>query len=131
MPALAALASDNAETLFILEHAGMPHDHSADGTARWQRSMDELAEHDNVVVKISGLGNTIPNWTEALIRPYVEQTIETFGTNRVMFASNFPTDRQFSDMSSIFNAFGRIMRQCSDDETADMFRRNAISYYDL
>ena len=58
-----------------------------------------------VVCKISGLGNTIANWTEALIRRYVLDAIEIFGIDRCMFASNFPTDNQFSGMGEIWEAF--------------------------
>lgn len=129
LPGIAALAGKYPEIRVILEHTGMPHDHSPDGRDTWSEGMRLLADRDNTAVKISGLGNTIENWTEDLIRPYVLEAIEIFGADRVCFASNFPTDRQFSDMHAIWDAFLSITRDFSPDERNAMFADNARRLY--
>ena len=58
--------------------------------------MKRLASADNVVAKISGLGMVDWHWTVDSIRPFVRHTIDCFGTDRVMFGSNFPVDRLYS-----------------------------------
>jgi predicted TIM-barrel fold metal-dependent hydrolase len=57
--------------------------------------MRALAVAPNVVCNLSGLGNTVPKWTEDSIRPYVLEAIDIFGIDRCMFASNFPDRRRF------------------------------------
>ncbi len=129
LPGIAKLAGENPEIQVILEHTGMPFDHTDEGRKIWADGMRELAARDNTAAKISGLGNTIENWTETLIRPYVLETIEIFGTDRVAFASNFPTDSQFGPMSDIWDAFLSITTDFSQDEKNAMFADNARRLY--
>ena len=91
--------------------------------------MRALAERENASVKISGFGTTIDNWTEELIRPYVLTAIEVFGVDRVCFASNFPTDKMFSSMTKIWDAFLSITADFSQHERDAMFANNAKRLY--
>lgn len=129
MRPMAELAAKHPDIRVHLEHAGLPHDHSAEGIDEWRESMRTLAAHNNVDVKISGLGNTIPNWTTDKFRDYVLDTIDIFGTNRVSFASNFPTDKQFSSMSKVWDAFFEITGDFSHFERNAMFADNAFRHY--
>lgn len=129
MHRMADLAHKHPNTLIVLEHTGMPHEHDDEGRERWRSGMKALAANDNVVAKISGLGNTIPDWTEDLFRPYVLETIDIFGTDRVMFGSNFPTDKQFSSFDRLYQAFLSITKDFSQEERDKMFADNAIRHY--
>lgn len=131
MQRMADLAHKHPDTMIYLEHAGMPHEFDDAGNARWREGMKALAANDNVVVKISGLGTVIPDWNEEIIRPYVLETIDIFGVERVMFASNFPTDKLFSSMETIWTAFLSITADFSQDERDMMFADNAIRHYRL
>lgn len=131
MKGAAELANKHPQTGIFLEHAGMPHDHTPAGRDAWRSGMNSLAANDNVTAKISGLGTTMPDWTEEQIRTYVLEAIEIFGTDRVCFASNFPTDKQFSSMDAIWQAFLSITADFSADERDDMFMRNALRLYRL
>ena len=35
-----------------------------------------------------------PKWTIDTTRPFIEKTIEIFGVERCMFASNYPVDKK-------------------------------------
>ena len=131
MRGMARLAQDNPGIPIYLEHTGMPYDHTPDGVAFWREGMRALAAAPNVACKISGLGNTIANWTEEVIQPYVLDAIDIFGVDRCMFASNFPTDSQFSTMSAIWDAFSSITAAFSDAERDRLFAANAIRLYRL
>jgi predicted TIM-barrel fold metal-dependent hydrolase len=48
-----------------------------------------------------------------------------------MFASNFPTDKQFSSMDTLLQAFLSITRGFSQSERDKMFADNAIKHYRL
>lgn len=129
MHPMAELASKHPETQIHLEHAGLPHEHTIHGVEEWRIGMKALAARKNVDVKISGLGNTIPDWTVDKFRTYVLDSIDIFGVERVSFASNFPTDKQFSSMAEIWNAFFEITKDFSPAECDAMFAGNAFRHY--
>ena len=125
----ARLAADHPDIPVHLEHAALPWDHSENGRAAWRKGLHALAALPHADVKISGLGNTMPDWSEDGIRSYVLETIDIFGVARVSFASNFPTDCQFSDMTTIWRAFDRLTSDFSANERAAMFGGNAFRRY--
>jgi len=125
----AAVANRHSETQIILNHAGMPVDRDAAGIATWRAGMRALAANDNVSVKISGLGMVDWNWTTASIRPFVLETIDFFGTERAMFASNFPVDKIYSDFNRLYGAFSDIVQGFSESERAKLFHDNAERIY--
>ena len=131
MPAMAELASRHPDIRIHLEHCGMPWDHSDDGRREWREGMRTIAALKNSDLKISGLGNTIEDWNTDKIRDYVLEAIDIFGTDRVCFASNFPTDRAFSDMAAIWNAFQEIIGDFSQSDKDAMFAENALRRYRL
>ena len=99
------LARSFPDTQIILDHTGMPVDRAPEDIGGWRKAMARLAEAPNVACKISGLGMADWTWTAESIRPYVLDAIEAFGTDRCMFASNFPVDKLFSSYDAIFDAF--------------------------
>jgi predicted TIM-barrel fold metal-dependent hydrolase len=125
------LADAFPETAIILNHAGMPVDRSLDGFAAWRKGLAALAERTNVTVKISGLGMMDWHWTVDSIRPYVLECIACFGSDRAMFASNFPVDRLYSSFDALYGAFREIMAGASTDERSLLFRRTACRVYRL
>lgn len=131
MAAAAALAARHPEVQLILNHAGMPTDRDADGFASWRRGMRGLGAEANVAVKISGLGMFDHAWTVASIRPYVLGTIEAFGPDRCMFASNFPVDSLYGDFATLFAAYRQIVAGFTLDEQRRLFHDNAARIYRL
>ena len=61
----------------------------------------------------------------------VLDTIEIFGADRCMFASNFPVDRLHSDYDAIWRAFDQITADFSADERHALFHDNAARFYVL
>jgi predicted TIM-barrel fold metal-dependent hydrolase len=68
-------------------------------------------------------------WTTESIRPLVLESIEAFGPERAMFASNFPVDKQYSSFVAVWSAFDAITVDFSAAERAGLFRENARKYY--
>jgi predicted TIM-barrel fold metal-dependent hydrolase len=123
------LARRHKDTLVIVNHAGMPLERDPDGIALWRNGMKRLASAENVVAKISGLGMVEHRWTVDSIRPFVRHTIDCFGTNRVMFGSNFPVDRLYSSFATLYSAFEAIVADFGEAEQDRMFRANALRHY--
>jgi predicted TIM-barrel fold metal-dependent hydrolase len=126
-----ALAHAYPDVLIILNHTGMPVDRDQEGLRLWRNGVQQLAAAANVVVKISGLGIVDWNWTVESIRPFVLQTIEAFGVDRCMFASNFPVDKLYSDFDTLYAAFREITAGFSAGERRMLFHDNAARYYRL
>ena len=130
MAEAAALARAHGDTQFIVNHAGMFVDRSSVGGYRaWRDGMRLLAGCRNVAVKISGLAMFDHRWSVESLRPYVLETIDAFGVERAMFASNFPVDRLFGSYADLWRAYGSIVEDASVAEKDAMFRGNAERCY--
>ncbi|MDL5159067.1 amidohydrolase family protein [Actinomycetospora termitidis] len=136
-------------TRIVLDHLGNPVGigrHAGRTAAEfpaWRASMAELARCPSVAVKMSGLGTFLsgspsyradpPVRAEVLAsewRPWVEETIELFGADRVLFGSNLPTDAVGS-FTTICTAYQRITAGCSDPERRALFSGTAAAVYGL
>ena len=131
MAQAARLATRYDQTRMIINHAGMPVERDQAGIEGWRNGMRGLAACPNIVVKISGLGMTDPKWSTDSIRPFVLETIDIFGAERCMFASNFPVDSLFSSYDTLFDAYRAIVSDFSAAEQAMLFHDNAERYYRL
>jgi predicted TIM-barrel fold metal-dependent hydrolase len=127
----AEVARDFPGTQIILNHTGLPSDRSEAGLAGWRKAMRTLAAEPNVACKISGLGQPGRRWTVARNGPIVLDTIEIFGVERCMFASNFPVDSLVAEFDTIFDGFKTIVAGFSASEQAALFYDNAVRFYRL
>jgi predicted TIM-barrel fold metal-dependent hydrolase len=116
-------------TQIILNHTGLPADRSPEGLAGWRAAMRRLSRALNVAVKISGLGQAGEPWSAEANRAIVLETIDIFGVERSMFASNFPVDRLVGTFATIFRGFETIAAIFSNTERAALFRDNARRIY--
>lgn len=130
MKTAARLASTHSDIQLILNHAGMFVDrHSVEGWRAWRDGMRELATCPNIAVKICGFAMFDHHWTVESLRPYVLETIDTFGVERCMFASNFPVDGLYGSYSATWAAFADIVSDLSEQEKQALFLSNAERYY--
>lgn len=123
------LAAQHPDTLIILNHAGMPVERDPEAMRAWRNGLRALAAHDNVRIKISGIGMTDHHWTVASLRPIVLDCIDAFGPNRSMFGSNFPVDRLYSSMRDLYAAFDAITAELTDTERHQLFGGTAAAAY--
>ena len=76
---------------FVIDHIAKPYikDSFFDG---WAVIMKEIAKYKNVYCKISGMITEADykTWTPEQIHPYMKLVLELFGTNRVMYGSDWP-----------------------------------------
>jgi predicted TIM-barrel fold metal-dependent hydrolase len=127
----AELARDFPGTTIVLNHTGLPADRSPEGLAGWRGSMEQLAREANVVVKISGLGVPGKRWTAELQGPVVRDAIAIFGTERAMFASNYPVDSLVATFDTIYGSFLEITRDLPGAARRRLFHDNAARIYRL
>lgn len=118
-------------TSFVLIHAGMLEDRSADGLRRWRRFLDDVAARQNTTTKLSGLGTFVRACDEAAWRPVIAETVAAFGPKRCMFGSNFPIEKLWTDYATLVATFRRCIADLSDDEQAWILGRCASGIYGL
>jgi predicted TIM-barrel fold metal-dependent hydrolase len=104
----ARLAANHPQQTFILLHAGMLEDTSAQGWSLWRAGMRQLAARPNVMVKLSGLGTFSHACSVALWQPIVRETLDMFGPERAVFGSNFPIESLWTSYAQIVD----VMREC-------------------
>ena len=124
-PQVKKLAQDVPGTVICVDHCGFPRERTPEYFRMWQAGTKELGKVENVRMKISGLGMADRAWTVESIRPYVLGSIDAFGTDRVVFGTNWPVDRMFSSYPDVINAYAEIIRDFSKDEQRAMFSGNA------
>ncbi|WP_116092340.1 amidohydrolase family protein [Sphingomonas crusticola] len=125
--ALARLIARHPEIPVIVNHAGM----GVDDPAEWRAGMTLLAALPHVSVKVSGLGFAFKPWEDAKVRARVLETIDIFGTERAMFASDFPTDRLFASFDRTLGALAEAIADFTDAERRALWGRNANRIYRL
>ena len=125
--ALAGVIERHPETQVIVNHAGM----GVDGDDDWRSGMKALAALPNVAVKISGLGFIWRPLDPVAVGDRVLATIELFGTDRAMFASDFPTDRLFGTFDETLGLYAQAVADFSEAERRALFADNANRLYRL
>ena len=125
----ANLANKYDDVLFILNHTGEPCYQTEEYIQSWEENMKKLAKCGNVAAKISGLGMFDPQWTIDSTRIFVEKTIQIFGIDRCMFASNFPVDKIFNTFDNYWESFKEITKNYSENDKKLLFSSNAEKFY--
>ena len=129
MATAAILAARNPDLRMIVNHAGLPTDRDPHGMQDWKTGLRLLAAQPQVSIKISGLGITDRAWTPESLRPIVLECIDAFGTERCMFASDFPVERVHGSFDAFFSAFDALTTGFSADERDRLFAANAEAIY--
>ncbi len=125
----AELARDFPDIRIILNHTGLPADRSENGLSAWRAAMTAFAAQPNTRVKISGIGQPGRPWTVEANRPVVLDTVAIFGTERCLFASNFPVDGVCAGYDTIFDGFKEIVAPLPEADQRKLFRDNALREY--
>jgi L-fuconolactonase len=115
----------------ILNHGGRPAVMTGD-TAAWLREMTAFARETNAFVKCSGLVERAGvEWTRASVKPWVAGLLETFGTRRVMFATNWPVMTISANYTKWVNTLVTILDELglSTQERNDVMAGNAARAY--
>ncbi|GIJ80962.1 L-fuconolactonase [Micromonospora phaseoli] len=85
------LTRELPEVRFVLDHLGKPALGRPE-LADWTRDLRRLAASPNTTAKLSGLVTEVQRspWTPDDLRPAVDQALDVFGPDRLMFGSDWP-----------------------------------------
>lgn len=128
----ARLADGWPEITFVLSHASLPLQRTAESLRAWTVAATEIAKRPNLMCKISALcGGSDPEWTVDSIRPWAETCYDVFGPARTMLGSNWPVDRLFGTYADVVAAYRTIFGSLSTDQQSALFYGNAAALYGI
>lgn len=152
LPAAERAARRFPQLTFVLDHCGRPPVGGGDAQA-WKRGVRQLAEHGNVVCKLSGLvaemaaagmpaagmpaaGNGPPardgpEEFAAVLRPYAEVVLDAFGPRRLMFGSDWPVCLLAAGYRAVLDVADRLTRRLDETDRAALFAGTARQVYEL
>jgi predicted TIM-barrel fold metal-dependent hydrolase len=116
------------DTTVVLNHTGFPWYRYNEGLEVWRRGMRALAALPNLCCKLSCLC-TLDGWPYEENRRAVLETIDLFGADRCMFASNFPVDSLRIGYAEMFAHFKRMVADFPYAEQKALFHDNAVRFY--
>ncbi|MDQ0966079.1 L-fuconolactonase [Flavobacterium sp. W4I14] len=115
---------------FVLDHCGKPDVKSQD-LKLWSANIKILASNPSVSCKVSGLLAEADwkNWTEKELFNCFDVVFEHFGTEKIMYGSDWPVmliSRPYEDW---FNLVAKYTEQFSSAERKLIFTDNAKAFY--
>ena len=129
LPRLLRVIDSHPDLKFVLDHCGKPQLATGE-IAIWQRDIALLAEHPNMVCKLSGLvTEAAPDWQIADLRQVVDHVITCFGPRRLLWGSDWPVVNLAGGYTKWFAAAQTLLADLSPDEKADIFGGNAVRTY--
>lgn len=117
---------------FVLDHLAKPY--IKQGLIdKWKQDIQALARYENVSCKISGMVTEADweYWTRADLRPYLDVAFEAFGTNRLMFGSDWPVSLVAASYEQWVEILTEYLSDFSVAEKAKFWGKNAKKFYNL
>ncbi|MFD0990015.1 amidohydrolase family protein [Mariniflexile jejuense] len=117
---------------FIIDHIAKPYikDSFYDG---WAVLMKEIAKQENVFCKLSGMITEADynHWKPEQIHPYMNLVLEAFGSNRLLFGSDWPVCLVAGNYSKVKELVVNFISKLSANEQQNIMGANAIKFYNL
>ena len=117
---------------FVIDHIAKPY--IKDGFFEgWAVMMREIAKHQNVYCKISGMITEADykTWTPEQVHPYMKLVLESFGASRVMYGSDWPVCLVAGNYSMVKALVTDFITYLSQEEQNDIMGGNAAKFYNL
>lgn len=126
------LVASFPEQKFVIDHIAKPYikRKEIDG---WKRDMEKIAKHENVYCKISGMVTEADwkAWKKEDFKPYLDVVVEAFGTDRILFGSDWPVCLVAASYEKMLAIVKDYFASFSQDEQDQFFGLNAIRFYNL
>ena len=131
IPLATVLAKRWPGLAIVLDHCGKP-DIANNLFDPWARHIDELASLPNVVCKFSGLLNCArPGASAADVQVYAKHVLKAFGSNRVMWASDWPPLDLASDYATWKRISNSVLQRLPGAQLHSVMVETAMRVYRL
>lgn len=116
----------------VIDHCAKPDIKNRE-IAEWSKWMREIAQQPNVFCKLSGLFTEAAwkEWSPADFYPYLDVVFDAFGTDRLMFGSDWPVILVSGSYVQWKSLLEKYMENYSEEDREKVFGANAIAFYGL
>lgn len=133
LDAAVAFAAALPDQPFVLDHLAKP-DIAGARADNWRGGFRGLAAMDHVLCKVSGMVTEAKwnAWQPDDFRAYMDEALDAFGIDRLMFGSDWPVALLAADgYQDVYQLVADWAAQLSEDEQAKLFGGNAARFYGL
>ncbi|MBO9683816.1 MAG: amidohydrolase family protein [Flavisolibacter sp.] len=126
------LVASFPEQKFVIDHIAKPYIKRKE-IDEWKRDMEKIAKHENVYCKISGMVTEADwkAWKKEDFKPYLDVVVEVFGTDRILFGSDWPVCLVAASYEKMLGIVKDYFASFSQNEQDRFFGLNAIRFYNL
>ncbi|OAS17070.1 amidohydrolase family protein [Paenibacillus oryzisoli] len=115
----------------VVNHLGCPNLREQ-GMEPWRTGMERLSRIPGVAVKLSGMITMAGGSHPERIRPYIEQLVQLFGCDRLLFGSDWPVALQAGGYGDVINLFEAVLPDELAEKEKGMIRAgNASRFYPI
>ncbi len=134
LPALPEFVDRHPGLTFVIDHIAKPVIAAPTPDKIWLDGMKAVAERPNVFCKVSGMVTEVAAGMDAtpdLMRPYFDHVLRHFGTDRLMFGSDWPVCRLRSEYADWVSTVRGWIAELSADERSAILGKNAARAYQI
>lgn len=130
LPAGLAIVQEFPEGRFVVDHIAKPNIRAGE-VEPWATRMAALADHTNVWVKVSGMVTEADweAWKPADLTPYVRALVDWYGTDRLLFGSDWPVCELAGTYGRVIAALDYALGEIGPRDRMRIFGGNAIDAY--
>lgn len=117
---------------FVIDHIAKPNIKEGQFDD-WKQDIEAVARQYNVCCKVSGMVTEADwyNWKDEDFKPYLDTVFEAFGTNRVMFGSDWPVCMVAGGYSKMIKMVKSYTSKMTENEQQMFWGQNAVNFYNL
>lgn len=115
----------------VLEHTGWPSAVDDEGRRSWRAAIEQCAARTSAPCKITGLGMATADLSVEVLRPWIEEAVDVFGWDRVIYGSNMPIETMAGSYAQWIETLGAVLSGASTEEREKFYGANAAAAYRL
>lgn len=113
----------------VVNHLGCPNIREQQ-LEPWRTGMERLSRLPGVAVKLSGMITMAGGFHPEKLRPYIEQLLQMFGSNRLLFGSDWPVALQAGGYRDVIDLFETVLPdELAEEEKGRIRAGNASRFY--
>lgn len=128
----ARLVAEFPDQPFVVDHLAKPYI-KAGKIDEWRKDINALAQFEHVMCKVSGMVTEADwaTWSKKDLRPYIDTVVEAFGTERLMFGSDWPVCLCAASYRQVVDIVADYFSTFSTTEQEAVWGGNAVRFYNL
>ncbi len=132
LTAAIALVKKFPNQKFVIDHMAKP-EIKLGKIEKWQKHIKTIAQYPNVYCKISGMTTEADwkHWSTKDFYAYLDVVFEVFGTNRIMYGSDWPVCLLAATYKEQLQILETYIKTLSIDEQIKIMGTNAVGFYQV